>query len=121
MGRFLTPAEMFQEYIEEQNAKEDRYENYIDSEMQTYAKEAIFRMQKEVVNPEFAAQFAISVAEAYVEDNKSAVVIFTRLRLQPIHAFAVLEKYHWFTEEFEKMNEYSPDFDDCDDEQVYEA
>ena len=121
MGRFLTPQEMFQEYIDEQHAKEKKYDDYVDSEMQSYAKEAIFRMQNEIVNPEFAAQFAVSVAEAYIEDNKSAVKIFDRLGLNPLHAYATLEKYHWFAEEFERLNEYSPDFDDCDDEQVYEA
>ena len=121
MGRFLTPAEMFQEYIEEQNAKEDRYENYVDSEMQSYAKEALNRMKCEIKIELMAMEYLVSVAEAYVEDNKSAVKIFDRLGLKPLHAYATLEKYHWFKEEMERMNEYSPDFDDCDDEQVYEA
>lgn len=105
MTSFLNPRDMFQEYIDEQYENQNKYRDYIMTEMQMYALEAEKKMEKELKNASDAHDYIIAIADSYSQDIVFAKNIFKKLGLNKLHAWAALANYEWFKEDFELLTQ----------------
>lgn len=106
MGGFLTTTEMFQEYIDEQYHNQNKYRDFIMTEMQIYAFEAEKKMEKELKDASDAHDYIVAIADSFSQDIIFAKNIFKKLGLNKLHAWAALANYEWFKEDFEALMEF---------------
>lgn len=88
MTGFLTPREMFVEYMDQQ--ARDRFN--LQKIMTEYAAKAERKI----------GEYADCIAESYLCGYESGIRIFKDLNLKPIHAYAVLDDEEKFEEEIEE-------------------
>lgn len=103
MTSFLTPTEMFREYIDEEYHNANKYRDFIMNEMQIYAIEAEKKMEKELKDASDAHDYIVAIADSFSQDIVFAKNIFKKLGLTKLHAWAVLMNYEWFKEDYEAM------------------
>lgn len=98
MSGFLTPYEMFEEYMD----KEARAQHSLQRTMNEYARKAEDKI----------GEYVECIAEAYINGYERAYDIFQDCGLKMIHAFAVLEDEEAFDEEFRETEMSYGDLDE---------
>lgn len=88
MTGFLTPREMFQEYMDRE--ARDRFN--LEKIMMEYAAKAERKI----------GEYADCIAESYLCGYERGIRIFKELELGPLHAYAVLDDEEKFEEEIEE-------------------
>lgn len=88
MSGFLTPREMFRDYMDQ----EARRRFNIEKIMTEYAEKAERKI----------GEYADCIAESYLCGYERGIKIFKDLGLTPLHAYAVLEDEEKFEEEIEE-------------------
>lgn len=106
MVAFLTPSEMFQEYISGNDIMKDYYLD----EMQTYRNTAMAKIARETkCSIAFVEEYAKCVAFAYQQGGEDAIRIFNRLGLRLIDSSAILEQFRDFELEYDETERNEPD------------
>lgn len=92
MGSFLTPQEMFQEYMDQSCETDRQYQNL----MYQYADEAADKI----------GEYFECISEAYLEGCKKAAEVFKSKGLKNLHAYAVNDHLIDFIQEFDETERF---------------
>jgi hypothetical protein len=84
---FPTPDQMFHDYIAEERAEKM---NYLESRMEEYKKDALFRIGK-IVDMFYVEAIARTIASGYENEDEAAIEIVNRLSLNDKHIASILD------------------------------